>query len=356
MNNNAIVITNGMLAEPGAKTAHGLIRGSDRFNIMGIIDEVHAGKDAGQVIDGRARGIPVWATLEEAIAQSGHPIHYSIIGIAPKGGKLPPALRHLVEASLTNRISVINGLHDFLTDIPELASLASIHGATITDIRKPKDRSELHFWTGRIFEVTCPIVAVLGLETNLGKRTTTRMLTESCRANGINGQMVFTGQTGWMQDGRYGFVLDTTVNDFVSGELEHAVHSCYTETNADIIFLEGQSGLRNPTGPCGSEYLVSANAKKTILIFSPKTKYFSNNPAWGKVPSIEEEIALIKMYGSDVIAVAINTKGCTDDEARAFQEEYEQRLALPVLLPLQEGVDKLLPVIRSLINNKQASI
>ncbi|MDF2189763.1 DUF1611 domain-containing protein [Paraflavitalea sp. CAU 1676] len=352
MNNNAVVITNGLLAEPSAKTAHGLIRGSDRFRILGVIDPVHAGKDAGEVVDGRVRQIPIWSSLEEAVGKSKEPIHYSIVGIAPKGGKLPPELRQVVESSLVNRISVINGLHDFLTDIPEIVSLAGIHGASITDIRKPRSRSELHFWTGRIFEVTCPIVAVLGLETNLGKRTTSRMLTESCRANGINGQMVFTGQTGWMQDGKYGFVLDTTVNDFVSGELEHAIYTCFKETEPDIIFLEGQSGLRNPTGPCGSEYLVSGNAKKTILVFSPKTEYFSNNPAWGKVPTIEEEIALVKLYGSDVIALAMNTRGCTNEEIIGFRDQYEQRTGLPVLLPLQEGVDKIIPVIRGILNQQ----
>lgn len=349
MKSNAIVLTDGMLAEPAAKTAHGLIRGSDRFTIAGIIDPLHVGKDAGEVIDGRKRNIPVWATVEEAIAQSAEPIQYSIVGVAPKGGKLPPGLKKGLEVSLSNKISIINGLHDFISDMPELASLASIHGATITDIRKPKDRSELHFWTGRIFEVTCPIVAVLGIETNLGKRTTTRMLRDSCREHNIQAQMIFTGQTGWMQDGKYGFVLDTTVNDFVSGELEHHIYTCYKETNPQVIFIEGQSGLRNPSGPCGSEYLVSGNARKTVLVFNPKGQYFSDRPTWGVRPSVESEIALIKAYGSDVIGLAINTRECTNEEAYRFRDQYEQQLGLPVALPIQEGVDKLIPVIRTII-------
>ena len=52
---NAIVITAGYLDSNSGKTAHGLIRGSDRFNILGIIDHKHPGKDAGEVLEiGRA--------------------------------------------------------------------------------------------------------------------------------------------------------------------------------------------------------------------------------------------------------------------------------------------------------------
>ena len=46
--NNAIVLTNGLLKSLDAKTAHGLIRGTERFTIKGVIDcAATAGKDAG---------------------------------------------------------------------------------------------------------------------------------------------------------------------------------------------------------------------------------------------------------------------------------------------------------------------
>ena len=35
--------------------------------------------------------------------------------------------------------------------------------------------------------------------------------------------MIYTGQTGWLQGGEYGFIFDSTLNDFVSGELENAI-------------------------------------------------------------------------------------------------------------------------------------
>ena len=47
----AIVLTNGYLSKPDAKTAHGLIRGTDRFSILAVIDKEHKGKDAGVILD-----------------------------------------------------------------------------------------------------------------------------------------------------------------------------------------------------------------------------------------------------------------------------------------------------------------
>ena len=151
--------------------------------------------------------------------------------------------------------------------------------------------------------------------------------------------------------GRYGFIFDSTLNDFISGELEHAIVSCWEETKADVILLEGQSALRNPSGPCGSELLVSGNARHTILVAAPKRQYFDDLPAWGKIPSIESEIALIRMYGSEVIALALNTEHCSREEALAFQAKYEEELKIPVLLPLEQGVERAVPLIRKLISN-----
>mgnify|MGYP000467965170 CR=1 FL=1 len=346
MNNSAIVLTNGLLAEPPAKTAHGLIRGSDRFLIKALVDQKHAGKDAGEVLDGKKRNIPVFASLQEALAQTG-PAENCIVGIAPKGGQLPDEMKPVVAEAIRNKMNIVSGLHDFLSERADLKALADEHKVQIIDVRKPKDRKELHFWTGEIFNVKSPIVAVLGIETNLGKRTTTRMLRDSCRAHGISSEMIFTGQTGWMQDGKYGFILDSTVNDFVAGEMEHEIVRCYNESNPDVIFLEGQAGLRNPSGPCGSEYLISANAKRTVLLFNPTRKYFSDRPHWGPLPSVESEIELVKMYGSEVIALALNTLGISDADAFKYQREYEHKLGIPVMLPLQEGVNGVVPLIKN---------
>jgi uncharacterized NAD-dependent epimerase/dehydratase family protein len=348
-NNNAIVLTNGLLTSSDAKTAHGLIRGTERFTIVGIVDaEATAGQDAGTLLDGKRRDIPVFANFENAIAQLKE-VQFLVIGVATVGGKLPSNMLEVVVKAIHAGISIVNGLHEYLNEKPEIVALAKSKGVALIDVRKPKNREDLHFWTGDIFKVTAPIVAVIGMDCAMGKRTTARMLSQSCKANGLNGQMIYTGQTGWLQGGKYGFVFDSTLNDFVSGELENAIVSCWKETNADILFLEGQSSLRNPSGPCGIELLISGNAKQVVLIFAPKRKYFDNDEHWGEIPSVESEIEIIEKLGSKVIAVAVNTEDCSIEEAFAYQAAYAQKLNIPVLLPIQEGVDQLIPTLKALI-------
>jgi uncharacterized NAD-dependent epimerase/dehydratase family protein len=346
--NNAIVLTDGLLMTSDAKTAHGLIRGTERYNIIAVVDsQATAGKDAGELLDGKNRDIPVFATMDAALDQLEN-IDYLIIGVATVGGRLPKNMLALIYDAVEKGISVVNGLHEYLNDKPDLVALAANTSAQLIDIRKPKSRADLHFWDGAIFNVTAPIVAVIGMDCAMGKRTTARMLKQACNAEGMKAEMIYTGQTGWLQGGKYGFIFDSTLNDFVSGELEHAIVSCWKDTQPDILFLEGQSSLRNPSGPCGLELLISGNAKQVVLIFAPKRKYFDNEAHWGEIPSVASEIELIQKIGSKVIAVAINTENCTDEEAYAYQKEYTASLGMPVLLPIQEGMAPIIPILKAL--------
>lgn len=345
----AIILTQGLLNTTDAKTAHGLIRGTDRFAIAGVIDPKHAGNDAGVVLDGKHRNISIFATVADAQLAIGN-IQFCIIGVATHGGILPAAFVTIIEECIKKGISIVNGLHQQLADNASITALALEHNVELIDIRRPKRWNEMHFWNASIYEVTAPIIAVLGMDCAMGKRTTCRMLMQACNENSLQAEMVYTGQTGWLQGGKYGFIFDTTLNDFISGEIEQAVVRCWKETDASVIFIEGQSSLRNPSGPCGSEFLVSGNAKYTVLLYAPKRIYYDHLPEWGAIPAVQSEIELIRQYGSKVIALALNTEYCTDEEAFAYQQQLEKELSIPVLLPIQEGVEKIVPVLKELIS------
>src|SRR5690606_37988231 len=151
------------------------------------------------------------------------------------------------------------------------------------------------------------------------------------RKAGYKAEMIYTGRTGWMQGAQYGFVFDSTLNDFVSGEMEHAVHTCYMEIKPDIIFIEGQSSLRNPSGPAGAEWIVSADADAVILQHDPARKHYKGLESYpALVANPQEEIDLIKLYGAPTVAVTLNTASMDEIEAKAIGIALEQELRLPV--------------------------
>ncbi len=354
----AIVFTNGLLDTPNAKTCHGLIRGSDRFEILAVVDAASAGRDAGEVLDGRHRGIPVVESVEAWFA--GEPPRRAealVVGVAFHGGALPVSARGQIKTAIEHGLGVVCGLHTLLGDDPEFSALARKHGVTLTDVRRPRPTSELHFWDGSIYQVRALRVPVLGTDCALGKRTTSRLLVEACRRAGLTAEMVYTGQTGWMQGSRFGFIFDSTPNDFVSGELERAVVACDRELGPDVIVIEGQSALRNPSGPCGSELLLSAAAHGALLQHAPGREYFDDlEYLHARIPSAEDEVALIRAYGVPVLAVTLNEQGMDDEAMRTYQAGLEAKLGLPVVRPLAEGLDRVVEVFSRLVAARKAEI
>ena len=77
MSQDALILANDLLRDTHGKSAHALVRGPSRYVIRGVIDASCAGRDAGEVLDGRSRDIPVLsvpaalAALPKAAASAG---------------------------------------------------------------------------------------------------------------------------------------------------------------------------------------------------------------------------------------------------------------------------------------------
>ncbi len=346
MQETAAILTQGLYSTPNAKTAHGLVRGPSRYRIVALIDDRGAGRDAGELLDGRSRSIPTLASLDALLTSDLPAPRWLVLGIATPGGVLPAALRPTLLAALDRGIGVVNGLHEFLGDDPTFAATAARTGAAIVDIRRPRPRRDLHFWTGAIAKVRAPRLAVLGTDCALGKRTTCQVLAAACRQRGIATEMVYTGQTGWLQGAPHGFVLDSTPNDFVSGELEHAIISCDRELRPDLILLEGQSALRNPSGPCGAELLLSGGARGVILQHAPARRWFDDQEHLrNEIPSLASELQLIAMYGPRVLAIALNHEHLAADARAATRARIEQETGLPTFFPLLDTAQRVVDAI-----------
>ncbi len=351
---SALVLAPAHFNQDEAKTAFGLVRGSSRFSIVGVVDSEHSGKDAGEVVEGKRRNIPVYETVEHAITEMESAPDYAVIGITTSGGVLPDYLREEIHQAINHRLNIVNGLHQSLTDDPEFREHAREKNVSLHDIRKPRPLAELKFWSGDILGVRVPRIAVLGTDCVIGKRTTAVWLSETCNQNNIRTEMIYTGQTGWMQGHRYGFFLDATPNDFVPGELEQAIVLCDREQSPDLIFIEGQAALRLPSGPCGAELLCSAQAKGVILQHTPARNHFHGMETLPlRIPPLSEEIELIRLYGSEVLAVTLNGKNMDKTALEKQRKSMERELGLPVCCPLEQGVGQLLPVVRAFLDKER---
>lgn len=334
----AIVWCEGAFLRPEGKTAHGLVRRSRRYDVRAVIDSRCSDEDAGEVLDGVSRDIPIVADLESALAFG--PTHL-IIGLAPDGGRLPQEGREVIESALASGLHVVSGLHDFISEDPGLARLAAANDVTLTDVRKPPDRRDLHAFSGCIEEVWALKVALLGTDSAVGKRTTAWMLVDALNAAGRASELVGTGQTAWLQGSHYGIVLDSLVNDFVAGELEHAVSTCWEERRPDVIVIEGQGSLMNPAYPGGLEILAATRPNVVVLQHAPARTDYDGFPGY-PIHHIERQIEAIEILsGVPVIAVTLNEEGLDPCEVTRSIASLKLRLGVPVIAPLTTGLAQL---------------
>lgn len=336
----ALIYCEGAYGTTNGKTAHGLVRRSQRYRVAGVIDSRHAGQDAGAVLDDKPNGIPIWPDLKAACAGArlaGAPATHLVIGLAPDGGRLPPAARQVVLAAIETGLNVDSGLHDLLTEDERIAAAAQRAGVRLRDIRRTPPRSELHFFSGKIAQVSCLKVAVLGTDSAVGKRTTAWIIVDTFNDQGIRAELVGTGQTAWLQGARYGLLLDVMINDFLSGEIEHAVWSAWNEQRPDAIVIEGQGSLLNPAYPGGYEILAAARPDVVVVQHAPARKEYDGFPGYALHP-LETQIRAIELIsGKPVVAVAINHENLAPEQRPEVCRLIRDSTGLPTFDVLDEG-------------------
>ena len=341
----AIVYCEAQFGEQDGKTANGLVRHSEKYEILGVIDSTHAGADAGSFLDGSANGIPIFASLPEAIAHAGRTPDYLICGVAPADGLLSDAQRIVLLDGIARGMHIINGLHEFLNDDAEFAAAAVLAAVTIDDVRRPKRKNELHLFSGRIFDVTCPRIAILGTDGAIGKRTTATLLVRALNDRGIRAVMVGTGQTTIIQGGRYGVALDALVPQFCSGEVENQVVAAFEGENPDIIIVEGQGALSHPAYLTSAHILRGSRPEGVIVQHAPGRQVLGDFPMM-PMPSVADEVALIEAFADTrVIGVTVNHENLTDRQLAAAIDEIELELAVPATDPLTRPADELVEMV-----------
>jgi uncharacterized NAD-dependent epimerase/dehydratase family protein len=317
------------------KTMRGIIRyGPDP--VVAILDSARAGE--------LHEGIPIVGSVNDALCFEPT---VAVVGVATQGGRFPPAWRELLKTCIAKGLDVESGLHEFLTEDPELSALAERFGVHLVDLRRSPEG--LNVPTGANLEVAAKIVLTVGSDCAIGKKTVAVELDLEARRRGLRSVFVPTGQTGIAIAG-WGIAVDAVVSDFLAGAAEKLVVEG-AERGGELLFVEGQGSLVHPMysgvtlgllhGAAPHALVLCHRAGATEIEGCPGHPI----PPLAALVELHERIALPRRPAR-VVCIALNTGDLErDEDARAAIAAVSEETGLPADDPVRFGGGFLLDAV-----------
>jgi uncharacterized NAD-dependent epimerase/dehydratase family protein len=317
------------------KTMRGIVRyGPDP--VVAILDSRRVGEEH--------EGIPIVGTVAASLEL--RPT-VAVVGVATQGGRFPPEWRELLKSAITAGLDVESGLHEFISDDPELTALARAHGVELRDLRKPPEG--LSVPTGANLAVDASIVLTVGSDCAIGKKTVAVELDLEARRRGLESVFVPTGQTGIAIAG-WGIAVDAVVADFLAGAAEWLVVEG-ARRGGKLLFVEGQGSLVHPLYSGVTMGLVHGSVPHVfVLCHAAGATEIEGSPGH-PIPPLSELVELHERMAlparkAKVACIALNTSRLADDEdARGAIDEVAADTGLPADDPVRFGATTLLDAI-----------
>jgi D-glutamate N-acetyltransferase len=331
-----LVLGEGFSHDPHyGKTMRGIIRyGPDP--VVAILDSKRDGEEH--------EGIPIVGAVEDAAPYAPT---VAVVGVATQGGRFPPAWRELLKESIAAGLDVESGLHEFISEDPELTDLARAHGVELRDLRKPP--AGLSVPTGANLEVDATIVLTVGSDCAIGKKTVAVELDLEARNRGLDSVFVPTGQTGIAIAG-WGIAVDAVVSDFLAGAAEWLVVEG-ARRGGKLLLVEGQGSLVHPLYSGVTLGLVHGSAPHAfILCHAAGTTEIEGCPGH-PIPPLRDLVELHERISlparkAKVVCIAVNTAAIpSDDDARRAIAEIAEETGLPADDPVRFGARHLLDAL-----------
>ncbi len=349
----AVILTDGFLDDSSAKTSHGLLRYSKRYDIVGVIDSKFAVRTTDEIVS-HCEEVPVYEDIETF--KDGDDAEKLIIGVATIGGYLPSNFRRHISDAIKEGMDIVSGLHQYLSEDNEISSLAEEYGVDLNDIRKSPPLEELHYFQNRKEDMDTLTLPFLGTDSSIGKRTALIETYEVLKKEGYKVCWIATGQTGLLQGADYGLPLDSIKGDYMVGELEYQIWKAWEDKKPDAILIEGQGSISHPAYVCGSRAVLSGSQPDgVVLIHAPGRAYrhYQEDEIHWPMPSVHHEREMIKLFsGADVIALGINPENLSEEDKMEEIDAYQNKLGIPAADPLEEP-EKLAGAIEEMIDENE---
>jgi uncharacterized NAD-dependent epimerase/dehydratase family protein len=332
-----LILAEGFSADPHhGKTARGVLR-YRRDDVVAILDSTRAGEVE--------NGVPVVGSVNDSLCFNPTT---ALVGVATQGGQFPPEWMAILKSCVAKGLDIENGLHVFLADDPELAELAVRNKVELRDLRRPP--SDLSTATGANLGVPGTIVLTVGSDCAIGKMTVSLELDREARARGLRSLFVPTGQTGIAIAG-WGIAVDAVVSDFIAGAAERLVVEG-SERGGELLWVEGQGAILHPvySGVTLGLYHGSAPHLLVLCHEAGATEIEGAGGGPHPIPPLRELVELherlaLPVRPAKVVAVALNTRRLSDDDARAALAAAEAETGLPADDPVRFGASKLVDAV-----------
>ena len=336
----AILLHEGITGVQG-KTGLSILRYSES-PIVAIIDRETVGKSLVE-LTGIQRDVPIVASVTAALQYKPEVL---VIGIAPKGGAVPDDYWLDIKDALKAGMSLVNGLHTPMANIPELNALLN-PGQLIWDVRK--EPANLEVASGMAQTLPCRRVLTVGTDMAIGKMSTSLELHRVAKLRDIRSKFLATGQTGLMLEGE-GVALDAVRVDFAAGAVEQLVMRF--GQHYDILQIEGQGSLLHPGSTATLPLIRGSQPTHLILVHQAGQTHNRNNPHI-PIPPLPEVIRMYEIIASGagafhdvpVVGIALNTRNLGEVEAKNAIAQIIAETKLPCTDPVRFGAGLLLDAV-----------
>lgn len=266
-----------------------------------------------------------------------------ILGFANSGGVLDKKWLPYILEAMDNGMDIVSGLHDKLSDFPEIVEKAQQTQQQLLDIRHPK----AEFVTGTGVKRTGKRLLTVGTDCSVGKMYTSLSLEKSMKKLGFDVDFRATGQCGILIAGQ-GIAIDCVISDFLSGATESLSPNNSAE-HWDII--EGQGSLSHPAFAGVSLGLLHGSQPDALVICHDLNRSHMRGLPQSQFPSVEATIALnlqaAKLTNPNVkvVGITVNTSSVSVEEGQRICAQLGKQFSLPCVDPLRDGTDSIVSTL-----------
>ncbi|GAB5447039.1 N-acetyltransferase DgcN [Gymnodinialimonas sp.] len=269
-----------------------------------------------------------------------------VVGVANRGGVISSAWKRVLIEALSEGFDIASGLHNLLSDEPDLVAVAHEYGRTLHDVRIPS----VDYPIANGIKRSGKRCLAVGTDCSAGKMYTALAMDSEMKARGLKSSFRATGQTGILITGD-GVPLDAVIADFMAGAVEYL-----TPDNDDDHWdmIEGQGSLFHVSYSGVTMALVHGGQPDALILsHEPTRKHMRGLPSYS-LPTLEAlrdtalPLARVANPKAEVVGISVNTAALGEDEALQCLADIEKRMGLPTADPFRQGAGRLCDALEAI--------